>query len=291
LVADFEPGSDTTASTGARARGAGHGAATLGVSRIGLVIAAHAGTHNGQVCGRYASSRRADDLVAEYGVDWVAPAARLVEPDYNVAPTKDVLAVIERPADDEGAAPVRELRSMRWGVVPFWAADVSFGSRLINARLETVASKPAFRSAFASRRCLLPADGYYEWYADAGGQPHFLHRADAIPLAMAALYERWRDPTGPPGQEPLWTAAIITTAAEDAVGHLHDRMPVVLDPAAWAGWLDPASTDVAALERLLTSGSGRLTAYPVGTAVGNVAANGPALLAPVAAEPVQGRLL
>ncbi|MDQ6649372.1 MAG: SOS response-associated peptidase [Actinomycetota bacterium] len=242
------------------------------------------------MCGRYASSRRADDLVAEYGVDWVAPAARLLEPDYNVAPTKDVLAVRER-SDPETCSAVRELRTMRWGLVPSWAQDPSGGGRLINARLESVADKPAFRSAFLARRCLLPADGYFEWYADAGGQPHFLHAADGGGLAMAGLYERWHPPGETDPASTLWTTTIITTAAMDAVGHLHDRMPVLLARESWAAWLDPASSDRAGLEHLLQAGGGQLTAYPVSKAVGNVAAGGAGLVAPVAAEPVQQRLL
>ncbi len=174
---------------------------------------------------------------------------------------------------------------MRWGLVPYWAKDPAIGSRMINARAETVAEKPAFRRAFAKRRCLLPADGFYEWQqiADGGGkrkQPYYIYRADGGVLAFAGLYELWRDRSVPEDHDGgwLWTATIITTQAQDEVGRIHDRMPMVIDPSRWQDWLDPGHTDVADLGRLLVPAmSGGLTSHPVSTAVNNVRNNGPQL--------------
>jgi putative SOS response-associated peptidase YedK len=220
-----------------------------------------------------------------------------------VAPTKPVYAVLTRAAksaavargDDppgnaeDGGQPERELRVLRWGLVPSWAKDQSIGSRLINARAETVAAKPSFRRAFACRRCLLPADGFYEWIpvTDQGRtvkQPYYIHRADGGTLAFAGVYELWRDPAVPDDDaDPwLWSAAIITTSATDDVGRIHDRMPMVIEPARWADWLDPARTEPGALQYLLQPAvSGGLASYPVSTAVNSVRNNGPELITPL----------
>src|SRR5689334_17753627 len=182
------------------------------------------------MCGRYASARKRIELLEEFSVQRDRVANPL-EPDYNVAPTKAIYAVLTRsgsrdePQAEQAAPresdeePARELRVLRWGLVPFWAKDVSIGSRMINARAETVAEKPAFRRAFARRRCLLPADGYYEWQQQPGAakQPIYVSRSDGRPLAFAGLYELWRDPAVA-GEDPdawLWTATIITTSAPD----------------------------------------------------------------------------
>ncbi len=251
------------------------------------------------MCGRYASSRRPEDLVEEFEIDKVQVAEPL-PPDYNVAPTKQVYAVVQRPADpqDEHGASERELRSVRWGLVPFWAKDPSIGNKMINARMETVHEKPAYRRPFASRRCLLPADGYFEWYATeqktkAGKpvkQPFFIHPADGGVLAMAGLYEVWRDKTRDDDdpQRFLWSCTVITTSAEDSVGHIHDRMPLMVERDRWASWLDPAVDDPDTLKQLLVPAApGRLEAYPVSTAVNSVRNNGPELLDALAAEPGQ----
>jgi putative SOS response-associated peptidase YedK len=251
------------------------------------------------MCGRYASSRRPEDLVEEFEIDKVEVAEPL-PPDYNVAPTKQVYAVVQRPADpqDEHGASERQLRSVRWGLVPFWAKDPSVGNKMINARMETVHEKPAYRRPFASRRCLLPADGYFEWYATeqktkAGKpvkQPFFIHPADGGLLAMAGLYEVWRDKTRDDDdpQRFLWSCTVITTSAEDSVGHIHDRMPLMVERDRWASWLDPAVHDPDTLKQLLVPAApGRLEAYPVSTAVNSVRNNGPELLDALAAEPGQ----
>jgi putative SOS response-associated peptidase YedK len=251
------------------------------------------------MCGRYASSRRPEDLVEEFEIDKVEVAEPL-PPDYNVAPTKQVYAVVQRPADpqDGSGASERQLRSVRWGLVPFWAKDPSIGNKMINARMETVHEKPAYRRPFASRRCLLPADGYFEWYATeqktkAGKpvkQPFFIHPADGGVLAMAGLYEVWRDKTRDDDdpQRFLWSCTVITTSAEDSVGHIHDRMPLMVERDRWASWLDPAVDDPDTLKQLLVPAApGRLEAYPVSTAVNSVRNNGPELLDALAAEPGQ----
>ncbi|MDX6225025.1 MAG: hypothetical protein QOE64_1401 [Frankiales bacterium] len=234
------------------------------------------------MCGRYASTRNAMDIAATFGIRDDA-VGEDIEADYNVAPTKPVYAVVERaPREDKAAAPVRQLRVAKWGLVPSWAKDPSIGSRLINARVETVDSKPAFKKAFATRRCLLPADGYYEWYGEKGHkQPFFIHPKDGGLLAMAGLYEFWKAPH----DEWLFTVTVLTTTAEDAVGHIHDRMPMLVEPDRWATWLAPSADAGRDLRELLVPAApGLLDARPVSTLVNNVANNGPELLEPVEPE-------
>jgi putative SOS response-associated peptidase YedK len=249
------------------------------------------------MCGRYASSRRPEDLVEEFEIDKVEVKETL-QPDYNVAPTKQVYAVVERATRDgdgdgeRGGDAERQLRTVKWGLVPFWAKDPVIGNRMINARMETVHEKPAYRRAFTSRRCLLPADGYFEWYpteqkTKAGKplkQPFFIHPADGGVLAMAGLYEIWRDPTRDDDdpQRFLWTCTVLTTTAEDSVGHIHDRMPLLVEPERYGAWLDPSNGEVADLKKLLVPAApGRLEAYPVSTQVNSVRNNGPDLLDPL----------
>ncbi|MGE5290213.1 MAG: SOS response-associated peptidase [Micromonosporaceae bacterium] len=250
------------------------------------------------MCGRYASARKRQELLEEFGVH-AGQADEPLEPDYNVAPTKPVYAVLTR-RDRNGsaqAAEERQLRVLRWGLVPSWAKDPSLGGKLINARAETVAVKPAFRRAFARRRCLLPADGYYEWQsvpaADARvrKQPFFFHPRDGSVLAMAGVYELWRAPGGnadDPGAW-LWTAAIITTQAGDELGGIHDRMPMVIERSHWEEWLDPARTDPDDLRGLLIpAASADLDARMVSPAVNNVRNNGPGLIEPAPPGEVPG---
>lgn len=257
------------------------------------------------MCGRYASSRRRQELLEAFAVPQDETKQEL-SADYNVAPTKPIYGVVERHARDDRDEVERQLRVLRWGLVPSWAKDTKIGNRLINARAETVAEKPAFRRPFARRRCLLPADGYYEWYdpqgettSSAGGsrrsrkQPFFIHRDDGGILAFAGLYELWRDPDRADDDSDawLWSATIITTEASDEVGRIHDRMPMVVPRDNWAVWLDPHRTDVTELRGLLVPAmSGRLTAYPVSTAVNNVRNNGPELVEAMPAEPANPTL-
>ncbi len=253
------------------------------------------------MCGRYASSRKPEDLVEEFEIrtDKVDEA---LAPDYNVAPTKQVYAVMERaPSDSKGRddsdpePPERQLRVLTWGLVPSWAKDPKIGNRMINARMETVAEKPAYKRAFASRRCLLPADGYFEWYptqqtGKSGKplkQPFFIRPQDGGVLAMAGLYEIWRDPDRAEDDPDRfrWTCTVLTTAAEDSVGHIHDRMPLMVERERWGAWLDPGVSgrdDLLAL--LVPAAPGRLEAFPVSTDVNNVRNNSSALVEPIPAD-------
>lgn len=258
------------------------------------------------MCGRFVSARKRLELLEEFAVerDRVADDR---SPDYNVAPTKRIYAVLEHAdkaekADKDSATlpnepPARELRLLRWGLVPSWAKDAAGGARLINARAETVGVKPSFRSAFARRRCIIPADGYYEWQATAGRkvkQPFYIYRADGRLLCFAGIYELWRDGAVPPDHEDawLWTASIITTDATDEIGKIHDRTPMVIEPESWADWLDPANNDKALLMAMMlpatSSGASGLTSHPVSTAVNSVRNNGPDLIEPLPPGPPPG---
>jgi putative SOS response-associated peptidase YedK len=250
------------------------------------------------MCGRYASSRRPEDLIEEFEVVESKVPAPLA-PDYNVAPTKEVYAVVERPpsqspkrgADDAAEPPERQLRTLKWGLVPSWAKDPKIGNRMINARMETVAEKPAYRRALASRRCLLPADGYFEWYptdqkTKAGKpkkQPFFIHPKDGSTLAMAGLYEIWRDPEKADDADDrfLWSCTVITTDAPDDLGKIHDRMPLMVEREQWAAWLDPRTDKDSVLDLLVPAAPGRLEAHPVSLAVNAVKNNGPELVEPL----------
>lgn len=226
------------------------------------------------VCGRYASSRGAEYLVDHFGVQ--EPPEHSLPPSWNVAPTDPVHVVAVR--HDR-----RRLAVARWGLVPSWLvpsgkADSKGAVRLINARSETVRTTPAFRSAFARRRCLVPADGYYEWKREgARKQPYFLSARDGGPLAMAGVYEvRRSDDDG----ASLWTCSVLTTSAPDELGEIHDRTPLLVPTAEWQRWLDPAVADPG--EGLLVPATpGVLNAWPVDPAVGNVRAAGPQLVTPV----------
>jgi putative SOS response-associated peptidase YedK len=223
------------------------------------------------MCGRYASTRARQELIDAFGVEWDADEE--LEPDFNVAPTKPVPVILTRE--------VRELRVARWGLVPYWAKELSIGARLINARVETAREKPAFRRAFAKRRCLLPADGYYEWLTAENGakQPYFIHPGDGGMLAMAGLYELWSPPEG---GERLLSATILTTEATDDVDRIHDRMPMLVEPERFEAWLDPALTGADEARALLVpAAAGSLRSHPVSTAVNRVINNGPELVKPV----------
>lgn len=258
------------------------------------------------MCGRYASIKAPADLADEFrAVDATDGAARA---DYNVAPTKQIVTVVQRHPRDEDGTPdpdtvERTLRLVRWGLVPFWAKDPKGGARMINARSESAGEKPAFRRALNSRRCLIPADGWYEWQRGRDHkQPYYTHYVDGGSLAMAGLWEFWKPKDDPTGEYPdgLVTAAVLTTAAVGPLAQVHDRMPLVLPASAWDAWLDPdTGADADAVAALLAPPSPELVAAleirPVGPAVNNVRNNGPELLAPLApdevAEPLQLDLL
>jgi putative SOS response-associated peptidase YedK len=205
-------------------------------------------------------------------------------PSWNVAPTQEARVVLERlNRDHVDGPPVRQLRALRWGLVPSWAPDPRIGSRLINARAETVTEKPAFAAAASLRRCLVPADGYYEWERRPGAPssvPHFLHRGGQG-LWFAGLYEFWADRDRPADDPDRWVTSftMITTTAADALGHIHDRSPVIVPPDLLDAWLDPAMTDLETVQAMLAAiPDPRLDAYEVSTAVNDHRNNGPELV-------------
>ena len=231
------------------------------------------------MCGRYAASRSPDDLALEFEAV-KAEGQQPLPADYNVAPTKDVYVVRPKKERDAEGAPTgawhRELRAVRWGLVPAWAKDVSMGNRLLNARIESLTSKPAFRTAARTRRCLVPADGWYEWAKRLDKptkQPYFITPQDGSVLAFAGLWEVWGH-----GDDRLYTCTVVTEPAVGALAEIHDRMPFVLPRERWAEWLDPSREDVEAiLQPTPPDLVEHLELRPVSTLVNNVANNGPDL--------------
>jgi putative SOS response-associated peptidase YedK len=222
------------------------------------------------MCGRYADFLANQDLADAFSLAATAHDTRLLPPSYNVAPMQQVRVI--RAAEDAVILDVA-----KWGLVPSWAKDPSIGSRMINARLETVAEKPSFRTAFARRRCIVPASGYFEWQADASGKrPFYIHPADGSPLAFAGLVEAWR-----PGSYDDWliTCAIVTTTARGDLQQLHDRQPVMMRDDAWRIWLDPASPKDGLLDAAHADAP-QLAWHEVGQAVGHVRNNSPELVEP-----------
>ncbi len=240
------------------------------------------------MCGRYANSTDTAGLYGAFDIEEVIGDD--LAPSWNIAPTDQVRAVMERRPRGAGAsdrAPVRQLRTVRWGLVPSWSKDKKGAARLINARRETVTEKPAFRKAAGLRRCLLPADGYYEWQKTSAGKiPYFLHTADKGQLAFAGLYELWPDPALPeddPGKW-LWTAAVITQQATDTLGEIHDRCPVIVPEQLRDAWLDCSSGEPAVAGKLLAQmPDPDLQPRVVSTAVNSVRNDGPELIEPVGA--------
>ena len=232
------------------------------------------------MCGRFVSARKRLELLEEFAAERDGGGEDR-NPDYNVAPTKRIYTVLDH--KDQ-----RELRTVRWGLVPFWAKDTKGGARMINARAETVSSKPAFRAAFAKRRCLIPADGYYEWQTvEKAKQPYYIYRTDGGVLAFAGIYELWRDKSVPEEDEQAWywSASIITTDSTDDIGKIHDRTPMVVPRESWTDWLDPANNDkellLATMLPATSPGAGGLMSYPVSMAVNSVRNNGPDLVEPL----------
>jgi putative SOS response-associated peptidase YedK len=201
---------------------------------------------SGTMCGRYALAKDPADLAAEFDAR-DETGGEAIGPEYNVAPTLTVPAVVDRHPRDEDGTPdpstvERSLRAMRWGLVPSWAKDLSVGNKMINARAESLTEKPAFRRAAASRRCLLPADGWYEWLRDGKQKtPYFMSYDDGRPLALAGLWETWRPAKG---EAPLISTTVVTTASAGVLTEIHHRMPLVLPRESWAAWLDPDADDV-----------------------------------------------
>lgn len=246
----------------------------------GALSADPASGNNGLMCGRFVMTYSAADIQDFFLV------SEVVDPDlaasWNVAPTDPIPVILDRHGTGDEAVS-RKLVTARWGLVPSWAKDTKGAARLINARMETVTEKPSFRKAAAARRGLIPSDGYYEWEktADAKKIPTYLHGADEEPLAFAALFENWPDPALPDGHPEKWlrTATIITTAASDALGHIHDRTPLVVPPDMWTDWLDPETTKEADVRALLDSmPEPHLVPRVVSDKVNYVRNNGPELI-------------
>ncbi len=219
------------------------------------------------MCGRFVSTTPAATLAQFFDAE--LPEQSL-PPDHNVAPTRDVYVV------GQGSAG-RRIRVMHWGLVPPWATDVTGASRLINARSETVAEKPSFRSAFRRRRCIIPVDGFYEWTTVPGErrkQPMYIQSVDGLPLAFAGLHEFWRPPGASEQEAGLFSCCIITCAANEFISSIHDRMPVILARDSWDAWLDPnaESGDLSSL--LVPMELGLLRMHPVSTEVNSARNNG-----------------
>ena len=235
------------------------------------------------MCGRYAATKDPATLAAEFdAIDTLgedAPGA-----DYNVAPTKKVVAVVQRhPRDADGevdeTTTERTLRLMKWGLVPHWAKDAAGGAKMINTRSESAAEKPAFKQSLARRRCILPADGWYEWKRDGKAKfPFYTTPKDGSSLAMAGLWSTWRDKSDPEAPV-LITCSVLTTDAVGPIADIHHRMPMLLTPADWGAWLDPDRTDVSELlhppsEDIVDA----LELRPISDAVNSVRNNNPDLL-------------
>jgi putative SOS response-associated peptidase YedK len=232
------------------------------------------------MCGRFSSTTQLSFLLERFraepsGVDDHRPS-------FNVAPASDILVVV---AGSDGA---RQLRELRWGLVPRWAKDPKSGSRMINMRAETVREKPTWQRTLASKRCIIPIDGFYEWQDQGKGrrkQPFYITARDEQPLALAGLWATWRDPDS---DDELWTCTILTTSANKLMRSVHHRMPVILLPESWDAWLDPENKDVEQLTALLAPApEDLLMLWPVDQAVGNIRNNRPELLEPLEGhEPV-----
>lgn len=228
------------------------------------------------MCGRFVSVSSPDLLAQRFHTDEVALADGAKPADYNVTPRAQIYVVRRRKTGET------QLSTARWGLVPSWAKDPKVGDRQINARAESVATKPAYRRAFERRRCLIPADGFYEWQRAQGKrrkQPVFIRARDGEPLALAGLWEVWRENEA---DDWLRSCAIITTDANELLAPIHDRMPVILPESAWEGWLDPDNHDRDALARLLVPApDDALELWPVSERVNSPGNNGPELLEPV----------
>jgi len=226
------------------------------------------------MCGRFVGFRSLEQLKSFFPID---RAACEVTENFNVAPAQEILVIVKRNKENW-------LDMYHWGLVPFWADDTAIGNRLINARAETVAAKPSFRNAFRKQRCLIPADGFYEWKGKKGQkQPMFLRLSEDKPFAFAGLWETWHKKDEPAA--PYNSCTIITTAASESVKAIHHRMPVILRPESYETWLDPKIQDRSQLNRILTDGIiTDLESYPVSTQVNTVRNNSASNIKPIQME-------
>jgi putative SOS response-associated peptidase YedK len=235
------------------------------------------------MCGRFVSSSSPDAIAEYFGATF---AGETLGENYNVAPTNDVYGVV---ADSDGNL---RLELFHWGLIPIWAKDRKIGAKMINARAESLAEKPAYKGIFRKHRCLIPMDGFYEWKAGTvdgpvtakgkpAKQPMYFQSANGEPLAVAGLWTAWRDPAAGKDGEWLHSTTVITTSANSTMRPVHDRMPVILPRSLWAEWLDPDNHDTDRLgQLLLPADDDVLTVQPVSTDVNNVRNNGPELIAP-----------
>jgi putative SOS response-associated peptidase YedK len=235
------------------------------------------------MCGRFVSTASPERIASYFGAE---VAAESLGENYNVAPTQDIYAVVTR---SDGVACVQ---AFHWGLIPSWAKERKIGNRMINARSETLAEKPAFRGLFKKKRCIIPMDGFYEWRPgrddgplNAKGkplkQPLFIRRLDGEPLAVAGLWTAWKDPTDPESRF-LHSATVITTSANKLMEPVHNRMPVLVPQSEWGSWLDPSNDDVSTLSDIFAPrDDGLLTMHEVTTDVNNVRNTGPALIQPL----------
>jgi putative SOS response-associated peptidase YedK len=251
------------------------------------------------VCGRYTSTSTATELAATFAIDEIRTEQLPIR--YNVAPTQPVYAVAEGRSSEPGRPGPRQWGAFRWGLVPSWAKDVAAGAGMINARSEGIAAKPAFRNALVRRRCLIPADAFYEWQTapaaqaalaglgatgEAPGvkQPYAIRPRGGGAMAFAGLWEVWRPP-GQPDAELVRTCTIITTAANSLLAPIHHRMPVVLGPTDWGTWLDRSNQNVdAVLGLLVPAPASDFVVYPVSTRVNRAANDAADLLEPLEAQ-------
>ncbi|MGO4188555.1 SOS response-associated peptidase [Pseudarthrobacter sp. TAF60_1] len=234
------------------------------------------------MCGRYVMSKATGDLLSYFDAKEVEGSPP--PPSWNVAPTQDVPIIAERLDEDSIN---RHLLIGRWGLVPSWAKDIKIGSKLINARSETILDKPSFRKAALKRRALIPAEGYYEWQKTEDGKkiPNYLYSEKEPLLGFAGLYEFWPDPQMPEDDPGRWllSCTVLTTTTQDALGHVHDRSPVIIPRDSFAEWLNPDMTDKTEVRSLLDSlPEPVLTPRIVSTKVNRVGNNGPDLIEPAA---------
>ena len=227
------------------------------------------------MCGRYASVSTPEQLAEHFEADEIRTDSKGER--YNVAPTLDVYAIVETDGQ-------RRLGTLRWGFVPFWAKQLKGSPSPINVRVETVHEKRMFASSFEKRRCIIPADGFYEWQARESSsrkQPYYIHDPDDHPLAFAGIWTVWRDPEQGDDADPLFSCAIVTTAARGRREEIHDRMPVMLPPQLWETWLSAEPQDAAHLQSTIAAlGTPRLEAYTITDRVNNVRNDGPELIEP-----------
>lgn len=237
------------------------------------------------MCGRFVASSSPQQIADFFGAAALTSTAEPLSPSFNVAPTNDVVAIV---ADRDSHGEARHLEIVRWGLVPTWAKDAKIGSKMINARAETLSEKPSFKRLFRDRRLIIPMDGFYEWQVVANPAtgkptkvPMFIHRADGAPIAAAGLWSAWHDPAAGTDAPWLHTCTVITTAANDTMRPVHDRMPVVLPESAWEQWLDPTEHDTGELQQLLVPvANDVLVMHAVSTAVNSVRNKGAELINP-----------